>query len=305
MIILLAGENEFAILQEQKRLIEAYLKDNDSFGLERLDGEELDSARLRDAVMQLPFLVSKKLVIISKVFSSKAILDLLQDLIPTIPDDVDVILVDTKADKRTRLYKELLSSKRLHDFPSLKGQALEKWASEYAKELDSSLSSTDARYLVDRVGTNQMLLAREIEKLSQVAMIGRDDINDLTDQSLNSTVFDLLDITFSGNYKRSLELYEKLVANKTDPSQVLALIGWQLQVFALVKYAGEGNSGDIAKKTGLNPYVASKAMGVVRGLSSTQIKNGVRATLNTDIKIKTTSTDPTDAVRVLLLELST
>ena len=68
MIVLLTGENEFAVDQEKQRYISAYLKENDMFGLEYLDAEDLESSRLRDAVLQMPFLVSKKLVIIGKPF---------------------------------------------------------------------------------------------------------------------------------------------------------------------------------------------------------------------------------------------
>jgi len=304
MVTLLTGDNEFAIAHEQKQIIDHYLAEYDAYGLEKLDAEELDLSRLRDAVMQMPFLVNKKLVILYKPFVSKLVVELFSELSDDIPVEIDVLLVDAKADKRTKLYKQLSASKLVKEYPALKGSALEKWMIEYSALHGSSISTADAGYLVDRVGSGQMNLAREIEKLSYVDTITRTEIDALTDQSLQSSVFDLLDKTFAGKKDHALQMYDQLLANKTDPSEVLALIGWQLHVLALVKYAGEGSSPDVASKTGLHPFVAGKAIYIARALSSVQIKQSVQSALNTDIRIKTSATDAADAVRVLLLELS-
>lgn len=304
MITLLSGDNEFAILQKQNRIIADYLGEHDAFGLERLDGEDLEPARLRDAVLQLPFLVNKKLVVVSKAFATKEIAELLLELLQSIPDDIDLVLVDTKADKRTKLYKELASSKLVSEFINIKGSALERWVADYAEECGSSITDTDAKYLIDRVGADQMLLAREIEKLAYGAKIDRLEIDDLTDQSLNGSVFDLLDKTFAGKKAEALKMYDDLLAGKTDPAEILSLIGWQLHVLALVKYAGQGSPSDIAKSTNLHPFVIGKAMNVIRSLSTSQIKQGITTALDIDLMIKTSTTDPADAVKVLLLELS-
>jgi len=304
MMKLLTGKNEFEILRERKRIMSEYLKENDSFGLERLDGENLDISRLCDAVLQLPFLVSKKLVIITTPFMNKLICEALLDMYRQIPDEIDVVLVDSKADKRTKLYKELSAGKMVQEFLAFKGSSLEKWVTTYTAEHGSNISQDDARHLIDRVGANQMRLAREIEKLAYDEHIDSTRIDTLTDQSLRNTVFDLLDKTFASKTAEALRVYDDLLANKTDPNEVLALVGWQLHVIALVKYAGEGSSAEIASKTGLHPFVAGKTIYVARRLSAEQIKNSISSALHTDIAIKTTNIDTADAVRVLLLELS-
>ncbi len=304
MIVLLTGENEFGISIKQKQLISEYLRSNDSFGLERLDGEVLEISRLRDGVLQLPFLVSKKLIIISKPFSNKLICEALLDIRMHIPDEIDVVLVDSKADKRIKLYKELYADKMVQEFVALKGAGLEKWVTHYATEHGSNISQGDARHLIDRVGADQMRLAREIEKLAYDELINTARIDSLTDQSLRNTVFDLLDKTFAGKTTDALRMYDDLLANKTDPNEVLALLGWQLHVIALVKYAGEGSSAEIVSKTGLHPFVAGKTIYVARRLSAEQIKTSISSALRADIAIKTTNIDAADTVKVLLLELS-
>jgi DNA polymerase-3 subunit delta len=304
VIRLLTGENEFALQQAQKNATNTFLSKFDAFGLERLDADELDVAQLRDAVLQLPFLVDKKLVVIKNVFSSKVIQEALLGVLLQIPDVIDVIIVDAKADKRTRLYKELLSQKKVELFEQLKGNALISWGKDYAKSYGGAISVSDMEYLIDRIGSSQMLLARELEKLSVFGSIDKELIETHTEQALKGSIFDLLDLVFRSKTDAALTLYDQLIANKTDPSEILSLIGWQLHIFALIKYAGDGSSGDIAKMIGVHPFVVGKAQGIVRTMSTGDIKNAVASALEADVAIKTTSADSHDVVRVLLLSLS-
>lgn len=304
MIVLLTGENEFAILQEQRRLTDQYLSLHDGLGLEKLDTEDLESSRLRDAILQLPFLASKKLVIIRGVFASKDVTNLLTELLPIIPDTTDLVLVDPKADKRTKLYKDLLSAGCVNQYTDLSDSALIKWLIDYAKDKGSSLSLNDAMQLTIRVGHDQMILAREVEKLAYRATISAQDILELTDQSLGQGIFDLLDKTFSGQKEEALKIYDGLIANKTDPGEILSLIGWQLHTLALVKFAGTGTSAEVAKRTNLHPFVVGKAQKIIRVLSAAQLKRAVASALAVDINIKTASVDAADAVKVLILELT-
>jgi DNA polymerase III subunit delta len=304
MICLLYGENEFAIQLERNRLISTYLGDNDPFGLERLDGQDLSVNQLRDSVLQLPFLVSKKLVVLSGAFSDKAITQALTDLIENIPDSIDLVMVDPKPDKRTKLFKFLQSKRYTKEFQPLKGSALQTWVTEYARMQNSDISAEDASYLIDRVGTDQMLLAREIEKLAYVPSISRSEIDSLTEPALSASVFELLDLAFSGKSDRAQGVYDVLLANKTDPSEIMGLIAWQLHAFALVKSANSLNSSDVSSKTGLHPFVVGKAIRVVEGITTQQIKTIVAKATQVDELIKTGKADPEDALRILLLDLS-
>jgi hypothetical protein len=55
---------------------------------------------------------------------------------------------------------------------------------------------------------------------------------------------------------------------------------------------------------GVHPFVVGKAQGIVRTMSTGDIKNAVASALEADVAIKTTSADSHDVVRVLLLSLS-
>lgn len=297
MITLLCGENVFAVDAEQKRIAREFLAEHDAFGLERLDGEEFDTRTFRDALLQLPFLVAKKLVIIRSPFAAKATMDFLSDILPQVPDEVDVLLVEPKPDKRTKLYKDLVAKKQVKEHAVIKSTQLERWVSEYAGQCGGTVDSATARYLVDRVGEDQMLLAREIEKLALHAPITKDLIDDLTDQSLKGSVFDLLDAAFARHTQKALDLYATLTAKNVDSGEVLAMIGWQLHAMALVKVAGASGSG-------LHPYVAGKIERSVSKLSLQEIKRLVTRALEIDVLIKTKPVAPETAVKTLIIEIA-
>jgi DNA polymerase III delta subunit len=304
MITLLYGENEFAVFAEQRARIAVFLAAYDEYGLERIDGEIAEPNAIGGAVLQLPFLASKKLVIIRSIFASKSSCDKLLEILPNIPSEVDVLLVDPRADKRTKLFKTLQSAKQTVEFKNLTGSSLEKWIVGYAAEIGGVVSPADASYLVARVGLSQIQLAREVEKLSIQGQVTRLMIDELTDMTLDASVFDLLDAVFSGSTDAAMAVYDQLVGAKTDPIEIMGLMGWQLHLLAAVKYAGPGSPQDVARATGLSPYSIGKALNIVRSMTVDDVKHAVRRALETDVLIKTTPVNSVDAVRVLLLELA-
>ena len=89
------------------------------------------------------------------------------------------------------------------EFAPLDGSALARWAVDYVAGQDGKLSVANATYLMQRVGTNQQLLAHELDKLVvHGADITRDTIDLLTEAAPQSSIFELLDAAFAGRRQR-------------------------------------------------------------------------------------------------------
>ena len=109
------------------------------------------------------------------------------------------------------------------------------------------MKSNDARYLVERVGTNQQLLANEIEKLALYDKdISKESIDLLTEETPQSTIFELLEAAFAGNHRKVQTLYAEQRAMKVEPPQIIALLAWQLHILAIIKTAGDRTPETIA-----------------------------------------------------------
>lgn len=304
MITTLTGSNSFLLQQELQKRVQAFLEEYGDMGLERLDGEEAEFGRMREALEGLPFLAGKKLVILRRPGANKEFSEQFESLLERIPEVTDVLIVEPQVDKRSVYYKALKKHTELIECNELDENGLAKWLAEYVKVAKGVLSFADARYLVERVGANQQLLSQEINKLlSYDPKISRESIDLLTEETPQSTIFQLLDAAFAGHTKRALELYEQQRKQKVEAQQILAMLAWQLHVLALIKTAGERSANDIAQEAKINPFVVRKSMSIANKMSRQQLEALIAGAVQLDIDLKTTAIDADDALKQLLIDI--
>jgi DNA polymerase-3 subunit delta len=305
MIITLTGENAFGLQRELNKLVNDFVEQHGDLALERVDGEEVELARLQEAVTGLPFLASKKLVVLRVPSANKQFAEQAEQILGDIPETNDIVLVEPKLDKRTAYYKYLQKKTDFHQFPALDQQGLARWLTEAAKAQNGTISAADARYLVERVGTDQQMLSNELEKLLLYdSKIDRRTIDLLTDQTPQSTIFQLLEAAFAGHTKTVLKLYADQRAQKVEPAQIIAMLAWQLHVLAIVKTAGDRSADTIAKEARLNPFVVRKSQGIARDLTLPELKKLIDDLLKIDIAMKSTSIDADEAMQHYLINLA-
>jgi len=305
MVTTLTGSNTHLLRQELQRWVDAFVAEYTDIGVEKLDGEEASYDRMREALQSLPFLASKKLVVLRTPSANKEFTEKAADLLANAPDTTDVLIIEPKLDKRSSYYKYLQKKTDYQEYNELDEAGLARWLVDQAKEQGGSLSQTDARYLTQRVGINQQLVGNELAKLINYdPKITRQTIDLLTDQTPQSTIFELLDAALSGKPKRALELYQEQRAMKVDPQQILALLSWQLHVLALVKVAGDKDAGMVAKEAKLNPFVVRKTQGIAKRMSLAEVKKLVQNTLVLDIRLKSEPIDADNALMQLLINVT-
>lgn len=305
MITTLTGENSFGWQGALRQLVAEFVAEYGDLALERLDGEEADFSRIQEALTGLPFLSSKKLVVLRTPSRNKQFSDQAEQLLANLPDSTEVIIVEPKLDKRLSYYKFLKSKTDFREFNELDQPGLTRWLMNHAKEQGGSLGANDARHLVERVGLNQQLLGNELDKLLLYSsQISRQTIDLLTDETPQSTIFQFLEAAFAGQNRRLLDLYKEQRALKVEPPQIIAMLAWQLHILAIIKMAGDRPAEDIAKDTKLNPYVVRKSLGIADELSLGELKRLISNLLDIDTKSKTTTIDVDEALQHYLLELA-
>jgi len=305
MIMTLTGENSFALQQVLRQKVADFVAEHGDLALERIDGEEAEFARLHEALTSLPFLASKKMVVLRAPSKNKQFHEALEQILDEVTETTDVIFVEPKLDKRQSYYKILKSKTDFQEFPQLDQNGLAHWLSNTAKEQGGELSSSDARYLVERVGANQQLLGNELEKLLiNNKKITRASIDSLTDPTPQSTIFELLEVAFAGKTQQTQALYKEQRALKVEPPQIIAMLAWQLHVLTILKTAGERPLDQIAKEAKLNPFVLRKSQSIAKSLSLTQLKNLIADLLSIDTRSKRTNLDADEALQLYLLKLA-
>jgi DNA polymerase III subunit delta len=304
MITTLAGSNSFTLQSKLDGFIGAFIKEQGDLAVERVDGQEAEFEKIRESLTSLPFLASKKLVVIRDGSANKKFAEEAEQIFNEVPETTDVILVEPKLDKRLAYYKFIKKSTDFQEFNEMDINGLAKWLADEAKAKKGSLNIGDARYLAERVGADQQLLSNELEKLLLYdAQITRQTIDLLTEAAPQSTIFQLLEAAFAGNDKRSLQLYEEQRALKVEPQQIIAMLAWQINVLAVIKTAGDRSADQIAKEARLNPFVVRKSQSIARQLSLGELKKLISDLLDIDKKSKRTSIDTDEALQNYLMGL--
>jgi len=305
MIWTVCGGNGFLVQQKAHQLAQDFAKKHTELAVQRIDAEEIEYQQIYSALTNISLFDSNKMVIVRSLSKNKQAVDNIEQIISSIPDITEVVFVEDKLDKRLNFYKTLKKQTEFLEFNDAESRSLPKWVVDYAKDQGGGISIGDAQYLVDRIGSNQMLLSNELSKLIIYdKQISRKTIDLLTPKTLNASIFDLLEAAFSGKTDVALRLYDELREQKTEPPQIIGLLSWQLYVLSVVQSAGERSSAEIASDAKLNPYVVNKSISIARKIAPQKLRTLVSELLDIDIKSKTSNRNSDEMMRLYLLEMS-
>ena len=262
MITLLTGENSFEIERALSDI--AFCFDG---AAEKFDGETLSLAQLPDILMGISLFATRRLVIIRGLSQNKSIWPVFGDWIDRISDDINLVLVEPKPDKRTATYKTLAKKAVIKDFePWTERDAMraEKWVGDEAKKLGLSMDKKSIQTLVRRVGVDQWGLFNALEKLSLAGDASVETITDIIDANPSENVFNLFETAVRGDAK-GVEKALHILKQTEDPYRLSALLF--SQGFQLAAVANASKTDNVAKDFGIHPYVVSKLAPIARMLS--------------------------------------
>lgn len=287
MITWFTGENTFDIQRSVQLLIDAF----DGVA-ERIDGMTLELKNIPDLLMGSTLFAEKRLVIIKDVSLNSAVWEKLPEWIDRMSDDIELLLIDVKPDKRTTGFKEIKKRATLKEFPVWGDRDLavaENWVVSHAATLGLSLDKKYAHHIVARVGLDQWQLAQSLEKLSLLEELSIDAVNDTIEANPSENVFQLFELALEGRPRdihgviRTLELTE-------DPYKLFALLS--SQAFQLAAVASANSSSNPAKDFGIHPYVASKLTRHGNRVGAHGAARILAAFAKTDADMKTSRGEP-------------
>ena len=296
MITLLTGENSYETTQALAQLASGF----DGVP-ERLDGLELETRQLPDLFMGVSLFAEKRLVIIRELSQNKPVWEALPEWLPRLSDDIHLVLVEPKPDRRTKTYKTLQKAAEVREYKPWTDRdtlAAEKWVSTWATARKVALASGAARLLVARIGVDQWQLSHALEKLSVFDELTEALIYEHSDASPHENIFMVFETALKGDMSRVQEMIAALRLSE-DPYQLFGLLSGQAFQLAALAVAREGD--DVAKDFGVHPFVLSKLRpyAMKRGIKGAgQI---VTAFADADEAMKTSSIEPWLAIEGALL----
>lgn len=306
MIIALSGTNVFLRNTKLQQLTQNFVKEHGDLALEKIEAENAEYNQIIGAVESLPFLASKKMVVLYDLSLNKEAAEKLEDLIRLAGETTDLVIVETKPDKRGTYFKQLKKLTDFHEFNELDESAMAGWLTDEAKALGANLSRADANYLVQRVGANQLKLSHELQKLYQYnPKITKQTINELTDENPSSTIFNLIDSVFSGNTTQAIRIYEEQRHQKVEPQAIQGMLVWQMHAVAIAASApSSASAAQIAKDSGMSPYVIQKSQRIANAMGRTKVIEFMKLLRDFDYRSKREAFDYDEALRYAIISLA-
>ena len=299
MITLLMGDNSF----ERHEALQAIVSGFDGTA-ERVDGAGLELRQLPDLLMGGTLFADKRLVIISDLSSNTSLWQKLPSWLPRLSEDVHLVLVDEKPDKRTVSYKALKEVARIQDYPAWTDrdyQKAEQWLEARAKTLKLALDKKTIHHVVGRVGVNQWLLANALETLSLLDEITPETINQTIIANASENIFELFETALSGNRVALRDTLQTLEVQE-DPYATFALLSSQAFSLAAVAYADDTQNA--SKDFAIHPFVASKLIRHAHRLGKPAVARVMKKFAQTDADMKISKAEPWILIERLLYDLA-
>lgn len=299
MITLLIGENSFEIERALAEIVAGF----DGVA-EKIDGSGLQLAQLPDILMGVSLFSTARLVVVRDLGQNKAIWSDFSNWLNKISDDIHLVLVEPKPDKRTTTFKALKEKAILKEFPIFSDRdfsTVEKWVAAEAEKMGVNLDKKNTQFLVARVGVDQWQLFNALKKLALVDNISIDVIEDVIEPNLVENVFILFETAMSHDrraLKRSLVCLEK----SEDAYRLFALLS--SQVFQLLAVSSAEKTDNATKDFGIHPFVVSKLSGLAKKISSRNIVKIVEVFAKADDDMKISKADPWVIIEKALLQIS-
>lgn len=125
----------------------------------------------------------------------------------------------------------------------------------YVKDFldDYEISGINISYFLSRCGTNINNINNELDKLKLYKLndkvITKDDIELLTQENIDNSVYDLVNSLLKNDSVRAIKLYREFTENGMDVSQIIAIIAAQIRLLFQVKrlYNSGKSNDEIAK----------------------------------------------------------
>lgn len=321
-LYLLYGEEKYLISHYTNKLIDVALDGTiNDFNFKKFKASDMSVDSLEEFIEVLPFLSSKKCVVVSDLEIEKfnvTEIKKLKEIVSKIPETTVLIISQSnieantyKSSKWNSFIKLIEKHGNAVNLKKLSRLSLEKQIINWAKKLNLNISQNSIEKLIEYCGDDLLNLRSELEKLSAFVdnrEITEDDIELLVSKKAEANVFDLTKSVSQNNYDRALKILHVLLEKKEEPVAILSLLASNYIDMYRVKVAK--NSGvptnQIAelfdyKRKEFRLNLASKACD---NYSVKDLRKYISFLKEIDLKLKSSKDDNKILLEELLVKIS-
>lgn len=309
-VYLLYGEEAYLRKQYKDRLRQALEQEGDSMNFHYFEGKGSLASEVIDLAETLPFFAPRRVIVVENSGWLQKGGEMLADYLSHMPKTTFLILVESQADKRTRLYKEVKKLGRITEFTAQDEGTLKRWILGMLKKENKQITASAMQYLLDRTGTQMEQIKNEIEKLFCYTL-GQDEItveaiDAVCVRQIQNQIFDMVEAIGKKEQKKALALYYDLLTLKEPPMRILALVGRQFNYLLQIKELKDKgySQAAMAAKTGLHGFVAGKYERQAARFKTQELRRALEACVEADERVKQGLMSDRMSVELLLVQYS-
>lgn len=291
MIHLLFGENDYALARSSERIRDVFIDAHGNESIATYEGDQVQPNELPQLLQGQNLFADAKLIIIRDASTNKPLWESLGDFLES-NSDVDLLLVESKPDKRTRTFKWLQKNAETQECKLLDERTTISWLQTEARRQGIELGSTVAAFLVHHSGTDQWRLYHDLKKLTLAdAPITQGLIRQIIEPHPTTSVFDVLTSVIRGNRTEAIEAVG-ILKTYEDPYKFFGLLVSQLYTLAVCVTSDRRPLQQIAKETGIHPYALGQTTKVAQHVDRDRLNRMILAFDRCDERMKSSSADP-------------
>ncbi len=310
-IYLFCGVNDILHKEARDRLISKILpQGQDDLNYSSYDAKE-DYAGIIDALKTLPFLSSKRVVVIKGIEDlpeQKKIFFLAYLKNPT--KDIYTILHSNQGGVNNKFLKAISQYAKTSIFRKPTPREARGWVHNRLRQERRSITQDALDLLMELKGQDLTLLSQEIEKLALYSgakkTIYQEDIVKLVGKSSFKTAFNLVDAIGLKDRDTALSLMSDVQkgSRKAAP-EMIGLIGWQLRRIWKAKslLSKKMSRPRVCSELNIKDFSTDKFFRQVESFEPRELKRGFSLLVETDRSIKLGRKKPEFALEELVIKL--
>lgn len=331
-ILILHGDDAFSIEREVKRALATLGSPTEvEMNSMRLDGKTASMEDIHNAVTTLPFFGDRRLVVLTNPLGrgDKTRQEKLTQTLEGTPPSTTVILI---VEDHTRWRKDANGKWNQHwdtlsdahwltrwvnDHPQAENRAfalpetktMHEWVLREAKEQGGKLDAEAAQELAAHVGNETSIASQEIAKLLMYVNfarpVTREDVIALVSEAGTTDAFAMVDALVEGRTREAQQMIRALL-DDTPPEVVLGTVVFRIRQLIQVREALEARE-DLKTLVDKRIIFGGRQTDVIRKqaqrFSLTTLKGIYHRLLEMDVQSKTSQTDLTTNLEMLVVEL--
>ena len=312
------GSEKFLVKTYTQRLVTAVMGENPpEFNFHNLDNNsDIDDIAVSADIM--PFMSEYNCVKVTDLNIDslvKADFEKLKEIIKNVPDTTVIIFtfptLETSGKNFSSFIKMVDKSGVVGELPKYDSNALSKQLVSGAYKRGCPLTAVNAGKIVDYCGTDLTMLQNELDKLCAYAdgqEITSEMIDTLVHINLETKVYYMANDIIAGNLDKAYKELDILFYQKTEPIVIVSAIAGAYMDLYRARVGAEGGVpvATIAKdfSYGNRKFALEKASRAGKRISTPALRKSIDEILNTDYKLKSTSTSGRTLLEKLIAKLS-